>query len=113
MNGASKAIAKDFDGDGDLDIASISYFPDYSNTPEESFIYWENKGNYSFQPFSFKDAFAGRWLTMDAGDMDGDGDLDIILGNAKFPIGAVPGWLMKKWNQSSPSVLILKNKRKG
>jgi hypothetical protein len=112
MNGASKAMAKDFDGDGDLDIASISYFPDYSNTPEESFIYWENKGNFSFQPFSFKGAFAGRWLTMDAGDMDGDGDLDIILGAAKFPIGAVPGWLMKKWNASSPSILVLKNKRK-
>lgn len=112
MNGASKAMAKDFDGDGDLDIASISYFPDYNNNPEESFIYWENKSNYSFQAFSFKEAFAGRWLTMDAGDMDGDGDLDIVLGNAKFPIGAIPGGLMKKWNESSPSILVLKNKKK-
>jgi hypothetical protein len=111
VNGASKAMARDFDGDGDLDIASISYFPDYGHTPEESFIYWENKGELSFQPFSFKEAFIGRWLTMDAGDVDGDGDLDIVLGNAKFPIGSIPGWLMKKWNQSSPSVLVLKNKK--
>lgn len=109
MNGACKAMARDFDGDGDLDIASISYFPDFEHTPEESFVYWENSGNLSFRPNSFKEAFAGRWLTMDAGDLDQDGDFDIVLGNAKFPLGNVPDSLMKKWNQNAPSLLILKN----
>jgi hypothetical protein len=113
MNGASKAIARDFDGDGDADIASISYFPDYGHTPEEGFIYWENKGNLSFQPYSFKEASIGRWLTMAAGDADGDGDIDIVLGNAKFPIGVIPDWLKKKWDRFSPPILILKNKTKG
>jgi hypothetical protein len=40
MNGASKAMSADFDQDGDLDIAFISYFPDYDHTPHESFISW-------------------------------------------------------------------------
>jgi hypothetical protein len=110
MNGACKAMARDFDGDGDLDIASISYFPDYEHHPQESFLYWENKGDDSFQPFSFPQADAGRWLTMDAGDLDGDGNIDIVLGNAKFPLGNIPPAVMKKWNSGSPSWLLLKNK---
>jgi hypothetical protein len=112
QNGVGKAMARDFDGDGDLDIASISYFPDYDHSPDESFIYWENRGELSFQSFSFKEASIGRWLTMDVGDLEGDGDLDILLGNAKFPLGKVPRWLMDKWNKYSPSVLVLKNKLK-
>lgn len=104
-------IANDFDADGDNDLVSIAYFPDYDKTPEESFIYWENKGNYSFEPHSFPGAMSGRWLTMDAGDLDSDGDTDIILGNTRFAFGYVPDSLMAKWNENSPSVLILENSR--
>lgn len=113
VNGACKAVARDFDGDGDLDIASIAYFPDYDSRPSESFLYWENKDGLSFRPFTVKEATAGRWLTMDTGDVDGDGDTDIVLGNAKFTLGYIPGWLMKQWNASSPSVLVIKKLRKG
>jgi hypothetical protein len=113
VNGPCKAIARDFDGDGDLDIASISYFPDYDHHPEESFIFWENTGNLSFKPSSFNNASMGRWLTMEAGDIDHDGDIDLVLGNAKFPLGHIPDSLMKNWNKYSPSLVILKNKTKG
>lgn len=109
VNGVGKVMGRDFDNDGDLDLASISYFPDYLKTPEESFIYWKNTGDLNFKPFSFSQATAGRWLTMDANDLDGDGDIDIVLGNAKFPLGAIPSAMMKKWNAYSPSVLILRN----
>ena len=109
VNGIGKIIGKDFDLDGDVDLASISYFPDYENTPEESFIYWRNEGNFSFNPFSFDKASAGRWLTMDANDLDGDGDFDIVLGNAVFSVGAVPSSFMTKWKENSPSVTILIN----
>ncbi|MGZ8517985.1 MAG: FG-GAP repeat domain-containing protein, partial [Chitinophagaceae bacterium] len=109
INGAGKACAKDFDGDGDLDIASISFFPDYKSNPEEGFVYWKNTGKLSFEPSSFTDVTAGRWMTMDAGDIDQDGDIDLVLGNAAFTIGAVPDSLIKKWNEYSPSVLVLKN----
>jgi len=109
VNGIGKAIAKDFDGDGDLDIASIAFFADYKNSPEEGFIYWENKGNLKFEPSTFKAVNAGRWLTMDAGDIDGDGDTDIILGNAIFFMSALPTSLKNKLEVKSPSVLILRN----
>jgi len=109
VNGVGKVIATDFDLDGDPDLASISYFPDYKKVPEESFIFWRNNGELNFSPYSFEESSSGHWLTMDANDIDGDGDMDIVLGNAKFWVGAIPPELRKKWDASSPSVLILRN----
>ncbi len=106
INGCYKAIARDYDGDGDLDIATISFFADYARQPEESFVYLQNNGDFNFQPYSFAQANAGRWLTMDAGDINGDGKTDLILGN--FSIGPV---MMKHpidWKHSPPFI-VLKN----
>jgi hypothetical protein len=109
VNGACKVIAKDFDNDGDPDLASIAYFPDFDHRPEEAFIYWENEGDFVFKAFSFPEVSAGRWLTMDAGDIDADGDEDIILGNAYFSLGYIPQKLQKAWDIRAPRVIILKN----
>ncbi len=106
IDGCYKAIAKDFDGDGDLDIATISFFADYGRQPQEGFVYFENNGDLNFQPYSLKGTEEGRWLTMDAGDIDGDGRPDLILGN--FSIG--PSMMKHKadWTLASPFI-ILKN----
>lgn len=84
INGCYKAMARDFDGDGDLDLAVISFFPDFDHQPEEGFVYLENIGGYDFKPYSLPSTQAGKWLTMDAGDVDGDGRMDIVLGNFSF-----------------------------
>lgn len=106
INGCYKAIARDFDGDGDLDIATISFFADYEHQPGEGFIYLENKGNFDFQPYSIPGTESGRWLTMDAGDIDGDGRIDLLLGN--FSIG--PSFTKSKYNwEKGPPFMILKN----
>lgn len=81
INGCFKALARDFDKDGDLDIATIAYFPDFKNQPKEGFVYLENKGKFTFIATSIKDVNAGNWLVMDAADLDADGDEDIVLGN--------------------------------
>jgi hypothetical protein len=106
IDGCYKAMARDFDGDGDLDIATISYFADYIHQPEESFVYLENKGNLDFHPYSFAQANMGRWLTMDIGDIDGDGRPDIILGN--FSIGPMIINYKSSWTEAPPFI-ILKN----
>jgi FG-GAP-like repeat len=108
--GAQKAIPADFDNDGDIDIVSISFFPDYDKFPMESFIYWENSGDSMYIRYTFSGFSDGRWITMDAGDMDDDGDKDIILGNAFFTLGNVPKALIDKWQNLQLSVIVLENK---
>lgn len=111
LHGAISAQAADFDQDGDLDIAAISYFPDYAHTPEESFVLLQNNGDLTFEAYTFEDSYRGRWLRMDVGDMDGDQDPDILLGsNISFVLQGAQTDLFKRWLQEAPSVLILENK---
>lgn len=81
VNGCTKAMAVDFDGDGDLDLATIAFFADFKNNPAEKFIYFEQTGALSFQPYSPPINKNGRWICMDVKDYDQDGDPDIVLGN--------------------------------
>jgi hypothetical protein len=111
MNGAYGMRAADFDNDGDLDIAAISFFPDFKNYPDESFLYLENKGSFNFIPYTFPFANQGRWLVMDAADIDADGDTDILLGN--FVAGPrtihIPDQISTAWRTNRANVLLLEN----
>lgn len=110
VHGCYKAMARDFDLDGDPDIATISYFPDTKNQPQEAFIYLENKGNFHFTAYTIKEFNEGNWLTMDAADLEGDGDDDIVLGSfvpiKKSQLRSSPNAKQK------PAFLLLKNNTK-
>lgn len=111
LNGAFKALARDYDQDGDCDIAVISFFPDYEKSPEESFVYLENLGNLEFKAQSFPESIEGRWLTMDAGDVDLDGDFDLLLGS--FIDGPkatpIPAWIEARWTAQGMAAVLLRN----
>ena len=107
--GASKAMACDFDGDGDLDIAAISFYDDPAK-PEQSFMYLENKGDLKFTASTTELAAKGKWLTMDIGDIDKDGDKDIFLGSYIYSMSELTK-LLYKGVVSFPQVLILRNNK--
>jgi hypothetical protein len=110
LNGAFRAVARDFDGDGDLDIAAVAFFPDYELRPREGFVYLENQGEMKFTAATFQQSMTGRWVTLDAGDIDGDGDEDIVLGSMTDMPGSFPPPQLKEfWDKRGPSVVILRN----
>ena len=109
INGCYRAVARDFDGSGNLSIAAISYFADYEHQPEEGFVYLQNKGKLQFKPYSVPGTETGRWITMDVSDFDGDGRPDILLGNCSVgPSFIKPGTDFKK----GPPFVLLRNKGK-
>ena len=112
MNGATRVVSRDFDQDGDFDFGLLSTFPDYENTKESSFIYLENKNtpDFIFEDFTFKESNFARWLLMDAGDVDGDGDEDIILSSFPYVFTSVPEEQSNFWKENSTDLMILENK---
>lgn len=96
--GATKTLSGDFDNDGDIDMAMIAFFAD--SQKNSSFLYFEQQTKMVFN-VSTLGVPQANWLVMDANDMDGDGDKDIILGNfnmtkkdsSKLP--ALDGLLLK------------------
>lgn len=114
MHGAIRSVVADFDGDGDPDIAAIALFPQWSQDEPETFVYLENQGNMRFAPQSFAREFFGVWCSIEAGDVNGDGKLDIVLGLGNFPELVPPDWItrhpaMQGRNGKAESILFLLN----
>jgi hypothetical protein len=104
--GASKAVAADFDADGDQDIAMISFFNEPEAQPNSGFLFFENQGQMQFKASTFSTSEQGKWLVMDIGDLDGDQKPDIVLGSF-----FKPGLGQGKVGDSNlaPAVVWLKN----
>lgn len=108
FDGIYKAMAADFDLDGDMDIAALSYFPDYHHKDYAGFRYYEQE-NGKFEANNHSISSKGKWLVMDVADMDKDGDQDIILGSSLMMTGDVPDNLKSDWSSEGHAVYLLEN----
>lgn len=108
INGCTKAVATDFDQDGDLDIATIAFFADFLHKPAEGCLFFEQQSPLTFRPHALPVSTFGRWICMDVGDYDQDGDSDIVLGNFSKTFIVQEG-LNPFWDTHLP-LIVLKNK---
>lgn len=111
MHGAMKSIAADFDKDGDVDIASIAFYPDWEKETPLTFVYLRNDGALKFTPTTLPAHLWGRWMVMDAADVNRDGYQDLILGAAYIDKGIAPRHeeRYEALAQQSQSLLFLYN----
>ena len=111
MDGATKSLAGDYDNDGDLDVAAISAYPDWRAESPTAFALFTNQGKGQFDASTIPAAFSGQPITMDAGDFDGDGDLDLAVGGASWEPLLPEPWLTKAKERirNAPSVVVLWN----
>jgi FG-GAP-like repeat len=110
IDGCTKAIAADFDHDGDLDIATIAFFADFKYHSSAGFTYLEQTKPNQFTPHEIPIDTYGRWLTMEVGDIDQDGNLDIMIGNFSTPGRGLLNQkdFTPKWDKVVP-IIVLKN----
>jgi hypothetical protein len=82
LPGAQRAIAKDLDGDSDLDVVVAAFLPD----PERvhgaltSLGWLEQTRPRVFEPHALQKGQLSH-AALDLGDVDGDGDVDLVVGN--------------------------------
>ncbi len=111
LNGATRFVADDFDQDGDYDLVVISTFPDYENAPDLSLVYLENvnPASFEFKSFKFDESNLSRWFLLDKGDVDNDGDTDIILSAFTYVFTPVPDRFTREWEKNNVDMVVLKN----
>ncbi|WP_374950187.1 FG-GAP repeat domain-containing protein [Mucilaginibacter sp.] len=108
INGCTKAIATDFDKDGDMDIATIAFFADMKNNPAEEFVYFEQDKQMNFKAHAVPVSQYGRWMSMEVTDTNKDGNPDIVLGNYASGLLFQPNF-SPNWDEHTPFIVLQNN----
>ena len=96
LGGTYAAAPSDLDNDGDLDVVLISMSNDYANPQNPSVIWVENdKGRFEKQHLIARQPV--ELITVDCGDINGDGVDDIVAGQFRIPLSVVPDHPIRIW----------------
>jgi FG-GAP-like repeat/FG-GAP repeat len=94
LAGAHRAVAVDLDGDGDLDVVAASMIALAREGAERtlpSVVWLERIGPKEFKRHTLEVGTPSH-ASLDAADYDGDGDIDLVIGNLS-PQRPVPTWV--------------------
>ncbi len=108
IHGAARVQSRDFDLDGDIDIAVLSIYPDLARYPEETLVYLENE-NGTFKPKHVRKEPSVRWVILEAGDIDHDGDDDLVAGANLILSFPIPASYSERFRNAKNSITVFEN----
>jgi hypothetical protein len=111
LDGAMDVVAGDFNGDGRTDLAATAFYLDWRQPTPTTFLLLLQKPDGSVERSTIDDRFWNRWMRIAAGDADGDGDIDIVLGAAEVQMG-IPSEATNRFTeliQNKAHALLLRN----
>lgn len=109
LHGATQVQTLDANGDGFNDILVGSFFAIDKKDRLMLLLSDGDRNKINYTPYRFLEAQEGRWMVMNTGDIDGDGDKDAIIGS--FEIVSQSGF-NEKGEKGQTDLLLLLNKSK-
>jgi hypothetical protein len=112
LDGVMDLATGDFDGNGHPDLAVTLFYPDWRQQVPTTVVLLLQRPDGTVERTGIDDRYWNRWLRVSAGDADGDGDTDLLLGAAQVPM-AIPAEHRERYEkllQNKASVLLLRNK---